>query len=183
MYTCVTGKVQTSTSYPEASRPHSVSEARIFSSFQLLSVILTYKGTRFFIFLSLSWPILHRGTIKKRERGRERDRTFFWPDTHAKIATVPQKLHCQSQHHTVGECVGFWEKNACLNLVRGRMEHGLISALGWKQKDSRLRRFLNCHKYFKNGSIARNTGVAVMHESQCSRASAAANPMLHVRDC
>ena len=176
MYTCVTGKVQTSTSYPEASRPHSVSEARIFSSFQLLSIILTYKGNSLFHF---SQPVLAYSSSgnnkKKRERGRERDRKFFWPDTHAKIATVPQKLHCQSQHHTVGECVGFWEKNACLNLVRARMEHGLISALGWKQKDSRLRRFLNCHKYFKNGSIARNTGVAVMHESllpgECCRES------------
>ena len=32
VYMCVTGKVQTSTSSPEASRPHSVSEARIFSA-------------------------------------------------------------------------------------------------------------------------------------------------------
>ena len=80
-------------------------------------------------------------------------------------------------YHTVGECVGFWEKNAYLNLVRARMER-LISALRWKRKDSRLRQFLNCHKYFKIVRIARNTGVAVTRA--CSRASAAENPMLHV---
>ena len=71
-----------------------------------------------------------------------------------------------------------WEKNACLDLVRARMEHGLISALRWKRKDSRLRQFLNCHKYFRIVRIARNTGVAVTRA--CSRASAAENPMLHV---
>ena len=80
-------------------------------------------------------------------------------------------------YHTVGECVGFWEKNAYLNLVRARMER-LISALRWKRKDSGLRQFLNCHKYFKIVRIARNTGVAVTRA--CSRASAAENPMLHV---
>ena len=56
-------------------------------------------------------------------------------------------------YHTVGECVEFWEKNAYLNLVRARMER-LISALRWKRKDSRLKQFLNCHKYFKNGTYS-----------------------------
>ena len=45
--------------------------ARIFSSFQLLSIVLRYKvNSLFFIFLSLSWPNLHRGTMKK-ERDKE----------------------------------------------------------------------------------------------------------------
>ena len=72
VYTCVTGKVQTSTSSPEASRPHSVSEARIFSSFQLLSVVL------------IGLPNLHWITIKRKRERQE----VLWPDTHAKIAIV-----------------------------------------------------------------------------------------------
>ena len=68
VYTCATGKVQTSTSSPEASRPHSVSEARIFSSFQLLSIVLTYKLNWLFSFFS-ACPglILIREQWKKRE--------------------------------------------------------------------------------------------------------------------
>ena len=68
VYTCVTGKVQISTSFPEASRPHSVSEARIFSSFQLLSIVLTYKLNWLFSFFS-ACPglILIREQWKKRE--------------------------------------------------------------------------------------------------------------------
>ena len=79
----------------------------------------------------------------------------------------------------MGEFVGFWEENACLNLVRARMER-LISALRWRRKNSRLRRFLNFPQMFKNimVRIARNTGVAVTRT--CSRASAAENPLLHV---
>ena len=88
MYTCVTGKVQTSTSSPEASRPHSVSEARIFSSFQLLSIVLTHKVNWLFHFSQpvLAYPIFI-GEQWKRKRGRERQEVL-WPDTHAKIATV-----------------------------------------------------------------------------------------------
>ena len=73
VYTCLTGKVQTSTSSPEVSRPHSFSVARIFSSFQLLSIVL------------IGLPNLHRGTIKRKERKRQE---VLWPETHAKIATV-----------------------------------------------------------------------------------------------
>ena len=95
--------------------------------------------------------------MKKKERERERQEVL-WPDTHAKIATV--KKHTKialsesdqisslafarflnRKYHTVGECVGFWEKNAWFNLVQARMER-LISSLRWKLKDSRLRRFL-----------------------------------------
>ena len=167
MYTCVTGKVQTSTSSPEASRPHSVSGARIFSSFQLLSIVLTYKVNWLFHF---SQPVLAYlnfiGEQWKRKRGRERQEVL-WPDTHAKIATV--KKHTKialsesakvdqisslafahfwyRNYHTVGECVGFWEKNACFNLVQTRMER-LISSLRWKLKDSRLRRFLPVYARF-----------------------------------
>ena len=127
MYTCVTGKVQTSTSSPEASRPHSVSEARIFSSFQLLSIVLTYKVNSLFHF---SQPVLAQSSSENRERKRETDRQeVLWPDTHPKIATV--NIHTKKvalsesakvdqifslafprfryrSYHTVGECVGFW---------------------------------------------------------------------------
>ena len=112
--------------------------------------------------------------MEKKESVRERQEVL-WPDTHAKIATVnihtkkvalsesakvdqissnasPRLWYCN--YHTVGECVGFWEKNSCLNLVRARMERALISSLLLKRRDSRLRRFLNCHKYFKNGSYS-----------------------------
>ena len=40
------------------------------------------------------------------------------------------------------------------NLVRATMERALISSLRWKRKDSLLRRFLNCHKYFKIGTFS-----------------------------
>ena len=121
VYTCVTGKVQTSTSSPEASRPHSVSEARIFSSFQLLSIVLT------------GLPNLHRGTMKKKRKKERKRQEVLWPETHAKIATV--NIHTKKvalsesakvdqipslafssfwygNYHTVRECVGFLEKNA-----------------------------------------------------------------------
>ena len=174
MYTCVTGKVQTSTSYPEAFRPHSVSEARIFSSFQLLSIVLTYKVNSLFHF---SQPVLAQSSSGNIENETERERErqeVLWPDTRPKIATVnirAEKVALSESakvdqisslafphfryrsYHTVGECVGFWEKNAYLNLVRARMER-LISALRWKRKDSLLRQFLNCHKYFKNGTYS-----------------------------
>ena len=56
--------------------------ARIFSSFQLLSIVLRYKvNSLFFIFLSLSWPNLHRGTMKKKELERQE---VLWPYTHAR---------------------------------------------------------------------------------------------------
>ena len=174
MYTCVTGKVQTSTSSPEASRPHSVSEARIFSSFQLLSIVLTHKVNWLFHFSQpvLAYPIFI-GEQWKRKRGRERQEVL-WPDTHAKIATVnihtkksctvrvsqgwPNFFTCFplfliSQLSHSGRMCRILGENACLNLVRARMER-LISALRWKRKDSRLRQFLNCHKYFKNGTYS-----------------------------
>ena len=47
------------------------------ASFQLLSIVLT------------GLPNLHRGTMKKKERKKERKRQeVLWPETHAKIATV-----------------------------------------------------------------------------------------------
>ena len=63
-------------------------KARIFSSFQLLSIVLTYKVNWLFHF---SQPVLAYlifiGEQWKRKRGRERQEVL-WPDTHAKIATV-----------------------------------------------------------------------------------------------
>ena len=118
----------------------------------------------------------------KRKRGRERQEVL-WPDTHAKIATV--KKHTKialsesakvdqisslafarfwyRNFHTVGECVDFWEKNACFNLVRARMER-LISALRWKLKDSRLRRFLNLPQIFREWFVLFATQVWLSRE-------------------
>ena len=92
VYTCVTEKVQTSTSSPEASRPHSLSQLR-HASFHLFSYCrLSYaiKWTRFFfIFLSLSWPNLHRGTMKK-ERDKEIGSSLAW---HARKNSNSEKTY------------------------------------------------------------------------------------------
>ena len=124
-------------------------KARIFSSFQLLSIVLTYKVNSLFHF---SQPVLAQSSSGNIENETERERErqdVLWPDTHPKIATV--NIHTKKvalsesakvdqisslafphfryrSYHTVGECVGFWEKNAYLNLVRARMER-LTSAL------------------------------------------------------
>ena len=142
------------------------------SSFQLLSIILTYKLNS--LFSACPGLIFIGNNEKKKQREWERQEVL-WSYTHAKIATV--NIHTKKvalsesakvdqisslafsrfryrSYHTVGECVGFWEKNTCLKLVRARMQHGLISALRWKRKDSRLRRFLNCHKYFKKATYS-----------------------------
>ena len=137
--------------------------------------------------------------MKKKERERQE---VLRPDTQPKIATVnihPKKVALSESakvdqisslafprfwfrnYHTVGECVGFWKKNACLDLVRARMEHGLISALRWKRKDSRLRRFLNCHKHFKNGRYSSQHRYGCresLFAGECSRKSYASYWMI-----
>ena len=165
VYMCVTGKVQTSTSSPEASRPRSVSELR-HASFHLLSIVLTYNLNSLFSFFSACPGLIFIGEQWKRKETKRKE--VRWSYTHAKIATV--NIHtkialsesakvdqisslafarfCYRNYHTVGKCVGFWEKNACFNLVRARMER-LISALRWKLKDSRPRRFLNLPPKFR----------------------------------
>ena len=139
---------------------------------------------------------------KKKKTERERDRKFFGltrTQDHAKIATV--NIHTKKfalsesakfdqisslafprfwfrNYHTVGECVGLWEKNACFNLVRARMER-LMSALRFLTKGFTPKAIF---KFATNISrmvrIVRNTGVAVTRT--CSRTSAAENSVPHV---
>ena len=66
-------------------------------------------------------------------------------------------------YHTVGGCFGFWEKNACFNLVWARMER-LISALRWKLNDSRPRRFLNLPQIFREWFVWLATQVWLSRE-------------------
>ena len=138
----------------------------------------------------------------KKKTESERDRKFFGltrTQDHAKIATV--NIHTKKfalsesakfdqisslafprfwfrNYHTVGECVGFWEKNACFNLVRARMER-LMSALRFLTKGFTPTAIF---KFATNISrmvrIVRNTGVAVTRT--CSRTSAAENSVPHV---
>ena len=58
------------------------------ASFQLLSIVLT------------GLPNLHRGTMKKKKRKKERDRKFFGlkrTQKYQQLIYITKKLHCQSQ--------------------------------------------------------------------------------------
>ena len=118
-------------------------KARIFSSFQLLSIVLKpIKWTGFFIFLSLSCLIFIGEQWKKKKKKSESDRKFFGltrTQDHAKIATV--NIH--TKYCTIRSSQG-WP-----NFFPERMERGLISALRWKRKDCRLRRCLNFPQIFQ----------------------------------
>ena len=117
-------------------------KARIFSSFQLLSIVLTYKVNWLFHFSQPVLPNLHRGTIKNLKKKSESDRKFFGltrTQDHAKIATG--NIH--TKYCTVRSSQG-WP-----NFFTERMERGLISALSWKRKDCRLRRCLNFPQKFE----------------------------------
>ena len=198
VYTCVTEKVQTSTSYPEAFRPHSVSEARIFFSFQLLSIVLTYKVNSLFYF---SQPVLAQSSSENRERKRKRERQeVLWPDTHPKIATV--NIHTKKTGCTVRVSQG-WPNffTRFLSFLISQLTHGgrMCRILGAKCRLNLVRARTQTFslgsplktkgfppkamfKFATNISrilrIVCNTGVAVT--AACSRASAEENAMLHV---
>ena len=78
----------------------------------------------------------------------------------------------------MGECVGFWEKNGCFNLVRARMER-LMSALRFLTKGfTPTASFKFATNISRMVRIVRNTGVAVTRTF--SRTSAAENSVPHV---
>ena len=117
-------------------------KARIFLSFQLLSIVLTYKVNWLFHYSQPVLPNLHRGTIKKKKTKSESDRKFFGltrTQDHAIMATV--NIH--TKYCTIRSSQG-WP-----NFFPERMERGLISALRWKRKDCRLRRCLNFPQIFQ----------------------------------
>ena len=63
------------------------------------------------------------------------------------ISSVAFARFSYRNYHTVGE-KNASVLNACLNLVRARMER-LISALSWRRKESCLRRYLNWPQIFQ----------------------------------
>ena len=126
VYTCVTGKVQTSTSSPRgfSATFRLRAKARIFSSFQLLSIVLNKLNSLFSFFSACPGLIFIGEQWKRKETKRKEVR---WSYTHAKIATV--NIHTKialsesakvnqisslafarfwyRNFHTVGECVEF----------------------------------------------------------------------------
>ena len=156
------------------------------ASFQLLSIVLT------------GLPNLHRGTMKKKKRKKERDRKFFGlkrTQKYQQLIYIPKKLQCQSQPrltkflHSLSPVFDtviitrlenvsdFWRKMQVKPRSSKDQTFNLGSPLKTKGFPPKA-----MFKFATNISriicIVRNTGVAVTRA--CSRASVKENPMPHV---
>ena len=81
----------------------------------------------------------------------------------------------------MGECVGFWEKNAYLNSFKPRSSKDGTFNLGTQLETKGFTPkaiFKLASNISRMVRLARNTGVAVT--IACSRATVAENPMLQV---
>ena len=113
-------------------------KARTFSSFQLLSIVLSYKVNR----QEVLWPDTHP-KIAKRNKSCTVRVSQGWPTFFTRF--LPFLI---SQLSYGGRMCKILGEKCRLNLVRARMKR-LISAPCWKRKDSRLRRCLNLPQIFQ----------------------------------